>query len=94
MPSCASPAETCIQAKAQLSLGDHSAATAWYASLTGGRSNYGLATPVPEIYHDATNSQSAFVSVIRNQGAADQLRFSGQYRQDFFQVPYDPDPND
>lgn len=80
--------------EAQLSLGDHSAATAWYASLTGGRSNYGLATPVPEIYHDATNSQSAFVSVIRNQGAADQLRFSSQYRQDFFQIPYDPDPND
>ncbi len=73
--------------EAQLSLGDHSAATAWYASLTGGRSNYGLATPVPQIYHDATNSQSAFGSVIRNQGAADQLRFSGQYRQDFFQVP-------
>jgi TonB dependent receptor/Carboxypeptidase regulatory-like domain/TonB-dependent Receptor Plug Domain len=80
--------------EAQLSLGDHSAVTAWYASLTGGRSNYGLATPVPEIYHDASNSQSAFVSVIRNQGATDQLRFSGQYRQDFFQIPYDPNPDD
>ena len=32
--------------EAQVSLGDHSAATAWYASLTGGRSSYGLATPV------------------------------------------------
>ena len=30
----------------QLSLGDHTDKTAWYASLTGSRSNYGLATPV------------------------------------------------
>ncbi len=53
--------------EAQLSLGDHSARTAWYASLTGSRSNYGLATPVAGIYHDATNSQSGFVSLLRNQ---------------------------
>ncbi len=80
--------------EAQLSLGDHTAATAWYASLTGSRSNYGLAPPVPAIYHDATNSQSGFLSVIRNQGASDQLRLTAQYRQDFFQVPYDPNPDD
>ncbi len=58
----------------QLSLGDHSAATAWYASLTASRSNYGLATPVPAIYHDATNSESGFLSLIRNQTPKDQLR--------------------
>ena len=78
----------------QFSLGDHSAATAWYASVTGSRSNYGLATPVANIYHDATNSQSGFVSLIRNQTPKDQLRLDGQYRQDHFQIPYDPDPND
>src|ERR1700744_6422639 len=78
----------------QLSLGDHSARTAWYTSLTGSRSNYGLATPIPQILHDAANSGSAFVSVIRNQTAKDQLRLDGQYRQDFFQIPYDPTPND
>ncbi len=32
--------------EAQLSLGDHSAKTAWYTSFTGSRSNYGLATPI------------------------------------------------
>ena len=80
--------------EAQLSLGDHTSATAWYASLTGSRSNYGLATPVPEIHHDATNSGSGFLSLIRNQGPSDQLRFTAQYRQDFFQVPYDPNPDD
>jgi len=80
--------------EAQVSLGDHSAKTAWYASLTGSRSNYGLATPVPQILHDTTNSGSGFVSLIRNQTPKDQLRLDAQYRQDFFQVPYDPNPND
>jgi hypothetical protein len=80
--------------EAQLSLGDHSAATAWYASLTGGRSDYGLATPVVEVYHDATNSQSGFVSLIRNKTPQDQLRLNAQFREDHFQVPYDPDPDD
>ena len=78
----------------QLSLGDHSATTAWYTSLTGSRSNYGLATPIATIYHDAANSQSGFVSLLRNQTASDQLRLTVQYRQDFFQIPYDPDTGD
>lgn len=81
-------------AQAQLSFGDHSEKTAWYASLTGSRSNYGLATPIPEIHHDATNSQSGFVSLIRNQTPRDQIRVDAQLRNDFFQIPYDPDRND
>jgi hypothetical protein len=80
--------------EAQLALGDHSARTAWYTSLTGSRSNYGLATPVVQILHDATNSQSVFASVIRNQTPKDQIRLDTQYRQDYFQVPYDPNPDD
>ena len=78
----------------QLSMGNHSAKTAWYASLTGSRSNFGLATPVAGIFHDATNSGSGFLSLLRNQTSRDQLRLDAQYRQDFFQIPYDPDPND
>ncbi len=58
--------------EAQVSFGDHSEKTAWYASATGSRSNYGLATPVATIYHDATNSESGFVSLIRNQTPKDQ----------------------
>jgi hypothetical protein len=80
--------------EAQVSFGDHSEKSAWYASATGSRSNYGLATPVVAIDHDATNSESGFASLIRNQTAKDQLRMDGQYRQDFFQIPYDPDAND
>ena len=80
--------------EAQLSLGDHSEKNAWYASSTGSRSNYGLATPVISIDHDATNSESLFASLIHNLTAKDQLRVDGQYRQDFFQVPYDPSSTD
>ena len=78
----------------QLSLGDHSAKTAWYASATGSRSNYGLATPVNTVNHDATNSESGFLSVIRNQNTRDQFRLNAQFRHDYFDVPYDPNPND
>jgi hypothetical protein len=80
--------------EAQVALGDHSDKTAWYASATGSRSNYGLATPVVAIHHDTTNSESGFVSILRNETSKDQLRVNGQFRADFFQVPYDPNPND
>ena len=49
---------------------------------------------VAAIYRDATNSQSAFVSLIRDLTPKDQLRVNAQYRQDYFQVPYDPNPSD
>jgi hypothetical protein len=80
--------------EAQLSLGDHGEKTAWYLSATGSRSNFGLATPVAKIYHDATNSESGFVSILHNQTPRDQLRLNGQFREDFFQVPYDPSQTD
>ena len=80
--------------EAQLSLGDHTSKTAWYVSGTGSRSNYGLETPIPAIRHDSTNSESLFASLLRNQTARDQLRLDAQFRNDFFQIPYDPDPTD
>ena len=83
-------------AESQLSAGDHSDKSAWYASLTGSRSNYGLATPVAQVLHDATTSYQSrsFFSLLRNQTPQDQLRLNAQYRQDHFQIPYDPDPDD
>jgi hypothetical protein len=80
--------------EAQLSFGDHTSKTAWYASATGSRSDYGLAPPVAEVYHDSTNSESGFASVIRNQTPKDQLRFTGQFRSDYFDIPYDPSTTD
>ncbi len=43
--------------------------------------------------HDAANGYGGFASVIDNQTARDQLRAVAQLRTDFFQIPYDPDPN-
>ncbi|HEY1805924.1 MAG TPA: TonB-dependent receptor [Terracidiphilus sp.] len=85
---------TLYSGQAQAAFGDHTEKTAWYASATGSRSSYGLATPVIGIDHDATNSESGFVSVIRNQTPKDQLRVDGQFREDFFQIPFDPNAND
>jgi len=75
-----------------LSAGDHSVKAAWYASVAAARSNYGLETPTSVVTHDASNSQSGFASLLVNPDAANQLRFNGQLRYDFFQIPYDADP--
>jgi hypothetical protein len=53
-----------------------------------------LATPVTAVYHDATNSESGFASVMRNQTPKDQFRFTGQLRNDHFDIPYDPSNTD
>lgn len=81
-----------LQSEAQLSLGNHSEKSAWYASLNGNRSDYGLAPPISHVYHDATNGYGAFASFINNRTSKDQLRLVAQYRGDYFQIPYDPDP--
>jgi hypothetical protein len=78
----------------QLSLGGHTQRFAYYASLNGNRSNLGLETPIPQIYHDAENGFGGFTSLMYNLTSKDQLRFDGQLRRDFYQIPYDPNPND
>ncbi|HXE06851.1 MAG TPA: TonB-dependent receptor [Acidobacteriaceae bacterium] len=78
----------------QLSFGDHNQRLAWYASVNGNRSDYGLAPPVSHPYHDAANGFGGFGSLIDNRTARDQLRLVVQARNDFFQIPYDPDSND
>jgi hypothetical protein len=82
-----------LQTNDQLSFGDHTSNFAWYTSLTGNRSDYGLAPPVGKVVHDATNGAGGFASLIYNATPKDQLRLITQLRHDFFQIPYDPDPN-
>jgi outer membrane cobalamin receptor len=77
----------------QLNFGDHSEKFAYYASLSGNRSDYGLAPPIAQTYHDATNGYGGLASLIYNRTPKDQFRLISQYRKDFFQIPYDPDPN-
>jgi hypothetical protein len=81
------------QTNAQLNFGDHSEKAAYYASVNGNRTNYGLAPPVGRVLHDAANGYGGFGSFIYNKTPKDQLRLVSQLRADFFQIPYDPDPN-
>ncbi len=77
-----------------LSFGSHTQRFAYYASLNGNRANLGLQTPVPQVVHDASNGFGGFGSLIFNVDPSDQLRFVTSSRKDYYQVPYDPIPND
>jgi hypothetical protein len=78
------------QTNDQLSLGNHSQKFAWYTSLNGNRSQYGLQPPIEQPVHDASNGYGGFVSLLYNRDAANQLRFVSQLRSDYYQIPYDP----
>jgi hypothetical protein len=82
------------QTNDQLSLGDHSQKFAWYTSLNGNRSNYGLQPPIETPIHNASNGYGGFASFIYNHDAADQMRLVTQLRTDYYQIPYDPDADD
>jgi hypothetical protein len=77
-----------------LSFGSHTQRFAYYASVNGNRSDFGLEPPVPQVVHDAENGYGGFGSLIFNADPANQLRFVTSLRRDYFQVPYDPNPND
>lgn len=81
------------QTNDQISFGSHTEKFAYYASLNGNRSNYGLQPPVSHPYHDAVNGYGGFGSLIYNRTPQDQFRLVTQLRTDYFQIPYDPDPN-
>jgi hypothetical protein len=82
-----------LQTNSQLNFGDHTEKFAYYASLNGNRSDYGLAPPIAQVFHDATNGYGGFASLIYNRTPKDQLRLITQLRNDYFQIPYDPNPN-
>ncbi len=77
----------------QISCGTHTARSAWYASLNGTRSDYGLQTPVPQVVHDAANGIGGFTTLIFNPDPKNQYRIVGSLRRDYYQIPIDPDPN-
>ena len=81
------------QTNDQLSLGDHTEKFAWYTSLNGNRSNYGLSPPIEQPVHDAANGYGGLASFIYNHDPANQIRVVTQARTDYYQIPYDPDPD-
>jgi hypothetical protein len=81
------------QTNDQLSCGGHTERFAYYASLNGNRSNLGLQTPIPQVDHDADNGYGGFASFIINRDPKNQFRIVTSLRQDYYQIPIDPDPN-
>ena len=71
----------------QLSFGDHSERFAWYASVSGSRSDFGLMPPEPQEFHNNTGGLGVFTSLIFNATPKDQFRFVGSARGDYFQIP-------
>jgi hypothetical protein len=83
-----------LQTNDQLNFGDHTERFAWYASVNGNRSDYGLAPPIEQVFYDADNGYGGFASFIYNRTPQDQLRLVSLARGDYFQIPYDPNPDD
>jgi len=81
------------QTNDQINFGSHTERFAYYASLNGNRSNYGLQTPIGQVFHDAENGYGGFASFIFNASPTNQFRLVTSLRQDYYQIPYDPDPN-
>jgi len=77
------------QTNDQLSIGDHSERLAWFGSVNGNRSNYGLETPGPLVSHDRVWGLGGFGSLIYNATSRDQLRAVVSLRRDDYQIPND-----
>jgi len=78
----------------QISIGDHTDRFAYYASISGNRSDFGLMPPQPDALHDTTNGVSGFTSLIFNATPNDQLRLAASARSDFFQIPNTSEQHD
>src|SRR3954454_21743561 len=82
------------QSNDEFNIGSHTERFAYYASVNGNRSNLGIETPVAQVVHDAENGYGGFGLLIFNFNPSNQLRLVSSLRKDFYQVPYDPFPND
>ena len=79
-----------FQTNDQLNFGSHTEKFAYFASLNGDRSDYGLETPGPQVLHDRDWGLSGMTTLIYNRDANDQFRFVGTARGDDYQIPRDP----
>lgn len=79
------------QTNDQLNLGGHTEKFAYFGSLTGNRSDYGLETPGPQVLHDRVWGLGGMTTLIYNPNADDQLRLIASLRRDDYQIPNDPD---
>jgi hypothetical protein len=81
-----------LQTNDQLKLASHTKRFAYYVSVNGNRSDYGLQPPIGQVVHDAENGFGGFASLIFNASPANQFRLTASLRQDYYQIPIDPNP--
>ncbi|HEX8183519.1 MAG TPA: carboxypeptidase regulatory-like domain-containing protein, partial [Blastocatellia bacterium] len=68
-----------------ISFADHSNKSAYYASLHGMRTDYGLAASGPEVLHDSAHGFGGFGSLTFNRDQLNQFRVIGSFERDRFQ---------
>jgi outer membrane cobalamin receptor len=81
------------QTNDQINFGGHTNRFAYFASLNGNRSDFGLETPIERTVHDTENGYGGFGSFLYNASSRDQIRLVTSLRSDYYQIPYDPAPN-
>ena len=77
------------QTNDQVNFGSHTSKFAYYGSLNGNRSDYGLQTPGPDVLHDAVWGLGGMATLIYNHDVNNQLRFVTSMRRDDYQIPND-----
>src|ERR1022692_2432901 len=78
------------QTNDQINFGSHTEKFAYYASVNGNRSDYGLETPGPDVLHDRVWGLGAMGTLVYNRDADNQFRFVTSLRRDDYQIPNDP----
>ena len=78
------------QTNEQVNFGSHTEKLAYFASVNGNRSDYGLQTPGPDVLHDRAWGLGGLLSLIYNLDAANQFRFVTSLRSDDYRIPNDP----
>ena len=79
------------QTNDQLNFGSHTEKFAYFASVNGNRSDYGLETPGPDVLHDRVWGLGGLATLIYNRDANNQFRLVTSLRSDDYQIPNDPD---
>jgi outer membrane receptor protein involved in Fe transport len=78
------------QTNDQINFGSHTEKFAYYASVNGNRSDYGLETPGPDVLHDRVWGLGGMGTLVYNRDANNQFRFVTSLRRDDYQIPNDP----
>jgi len=79
------------QTNDQMNFGSHSEKNAYFGSVNGNRSDYGLEAPGPDVLHDRVWGVGGMGTLIYNRDATNQFRFVTSLRKDNYQIPYELD---